>query len=58
MLDLSQGVDKDLMRLVDLMAPLAGGGELGRLLIQLPPSFGYGLGRLEAFFRIMPKGQH
>jgi uncharacterized protein YecE (DUF72 family) len=56
MLDLSQGADQDLMRFVDLMAPLAGANKLGCLLIQLPPSFSYDLGRLEAFFKVMPKG--
>jgi uncharacterized protein YecE (DUF72 family) len=56
MLDLSQGADQDLMRFVDLMGPLTGANKLGCLLIQLPPSFSYDPGRLEAFFRIMPKG--
>jgi uncharacterized protein YecE (DUF72 family) len=56
MLDLSQGADQDLMRFVDLMAPLAGANKLGCLLIQLPPSFSYDPGTLEAFLSILPKG--
>jgi uncharacterized protein YecE (DUF72 family) len=54
-LDLSKGVDSDLARFVDAMAPLAISGKLGCLLIQLPPSYGFDLDGLEEFFKVLPK---
>jgi uncharacterized protein YecE (DUF72 family) len=38
-LDLSKGAEVDLVRFLDLMAPLKESSKLGPLLIQLPPSF-------------------
>ena len=55
-LDLGRGVREDLFRFLHLMKPLIEEEKLGPLLIQLPPSFTYsgGLGKLEAFLRILP----
>ena len=54
MLDLHEGVEEDLQKFVELIEPISLGGKLGCILIQLPPKFGYDLGRLENFFRILP----
>jgi len=54
-LDMSKGIDKDLMKFVDLIAPLAISGKLGCILIQLPPGFRYNPDRLEEFFKVLPK---
>ena len=40
-LDLSKGVEADLVRFLSLMKPLISGGKLGPVLIQLPPSFSF-----------------
>ena len=40
-LDLSKGVESDLIRFLGLMKPLMVSGKLGPVLIQLPPSFSY-----------------
>jgi uncharacterized protein YecE (DUF72 family) len=54
-LDLTLGVEEDLRRFVDVMSPLATSDKLGCLLIQLPPSYGFDLGGLESFLKILPK---
>lgn len=54
MLDLSQDVEKDLQRFLELMEPLSLGGKLGCLLIQLPPKLGYKPKEMEDFFKILP----
>ena len=40
-LDLSKGVEADLVKFLSLMSPLILGGKLGPVLIQLPPSYGF-----------------
>jgi uncharacterized protein YecE (DUF72 family) len=40
-LDLSKGVETDLVKFLSLLKPLIAGGKLGPVLIQLPPSFSY-----------------
>jgi uncharacterized protein YecE (DUF72 family) len=54
-LDMSKGIDKDLLRFVDLITPLAISGKLGCILIQLPPGLRYNPGRLEEFFKVLPR---
>jgi uncharacterized protein YecE (DUF72 family) len=53
-LDLSQGVEEDLQRFVEIMEPLWLSGKLGCMLIQLPPRLTYQLTEMEAFFKILP----
>ncbi len=40
-LDLSKGVEADLIRFLSLLKPLIASGKLGPVLIQLPPSYSY-----------------
>ena len=40
-LDLSKGVEADLVRFLGVMKPLIASGKLGPVLVQLPPSFSY-----------------
>lgn len=40
-LDLSKGVESDLVRFLGLLRPLIATGKLGPVLVQLPPSFSY-----------------
>ena len=55
-LDLSKGVEIDLVEFLDLMRPLHESKKLGPLLIQLPPSFGASKKRdLVRFFEVLPK---
>lgn len=55
-LDLEQGVEIDLRRFLDLLAPLKDTNKLGPLLIQLPPSFSRKEEPfLESFFEVLPK---
>jgi uncharacterized protein YecE (DUF72 family) len=55
-LDSEQGVEVDLVKFTDLMAPLKDSNKLGPLLIQLPPSFPQNeIDKLETFFEILPK---
>ncbi|MDG6906783.1 MAG: DUF72 domain-containing protein [Nitrososphaerota archaeon] len=55
-LDLEKGVEIDLVKFLDLLAPLKDSGKLGPLLIQLPPSFDLGsLSKLKDFLAILPK---
>lgn len=55
-LDLERGAKDDLFRFLHLMKPLADGGKLGPLLVQLPPSFAYsgGLKKLQGFLGVLP----
>lgn len=53
-LDLNEGVEEDLQKFLELMAPLSLSGKLGCLLIQLPPRFAYNPEKLEDFFKILP----
>ena len=53
-LELTQGIEKDLHRFLELMEPLSLGGKLGCILIQLPPRFDYKPRQLEDFFRLLP----
>ena len=50
-LKLSQNVEEDLSRFIELMEPLILGGKLGCILIQLPPKFGYKPKEMEDFSR-------
>jgi uncharacterized protein YecE (DUF72 family) len=52
--DLTQGVEEDLQKFLDLMEPLSLGGKLGCILIQLPPKFSYRPKEMEDFFKILP----
>ncbi len=55
-LDLEQGVELDLDKFIDLLAPLKDSNKLGPLLIQLPPSFSRNeIDKLKTFFEILPK---
>lgn len=53
-LELSQDVETDLQRFVEVMEPLWLGGKLACFLIQLPPRFDYRPEQMEAFFKILP----
>ncbi len=53
-LDLSQGVEEDLQKFIELMEPLALSGKLGCILIQLPPRHVYRPTEMEDFFKILP----
>lgn len=56
-LDLEQGIEIDLVKFIDLLAPLKETSKLGPLLIQLPPSFSRKeIDKLENFFDVLPKG--
>jgi len=55
-LDLAQGVEVDLGKFIDVLAPLKDAKKLGPLLIQLPPSFTRNeINVLGEFFEILPK---
>ncbi|HYB03474.1 MAG TPA: DUF72 domain-containing protein [Nitrososphaerales archaeon] len=55
-LDLEQGVEIDLGKFIDVLAPLKDAKKLGPLLIQLPPSFTFNeIGILGNFFEVLPK---
>lgn len=54
MLNLEEGVERDLNRFCDLIRPLLLNGKLGCLLIQLPPKYAFDLDHLDRFFRILP----
>ncbi len=54
-LDLKLGVEQDLLRFLEVMAPLHNTGKLASLLLQLPPSFKADLSIVENFFKILPK---
>jgi len=51
MLGLNGDIKSDLDNFLQIMQPLLLDGKLACLLIQLPPSYGYDLGSLEAFFQ-------
>lgn len=55
-LDLSKGVEVDLVRFLSLMKPLIAAGKLGPVLIQLPPSYSYekDFERLKGFLGVIP----
>jgi uncharacterized protein YecE (DUF72 family) len=55
-LDVSKGVETDLVRFLSLMKPLIAAGKLGPVLIQLPPSYSYekDFERLKGFLGIIP----
>jgi uncharacterized protein YecE (DUF72 family) len=56
-LDISQGVEADLVRFLSLLKPLMAAGKLGPVLIQLPPSYSYenDFGRLKGFLDMAPE---
>lgn len=54
MLDLTKGVEEDVKRFCQLMAPLQQNGKLGCILIQLRPSLDFQPERLQKFFEILP----
>lgn len=54
-LDLSLGIEEDTQKFVELMEPLALGGKLGCILIQLPPRCSYNPDTMDEFFKILPK---
>jgi len=56
-LDLSKGVESDLIRFLGLMKPLIASGKLGPVLVQLPPSFSYhsDFERLKGFLTQAPE---
>jgi len=53
-LDLTQDIQEDLDKFIELMEPLWTSGKLGCMLIQLPPKFDYKPKELEDFFKILP----
>jgi uncharacterized protein YecE (DUF72 family) len=53
-LDLSQGIQEDLEKFIELMEPLWLGGKLGCLLIQLPPKYDYKPKEFEELLKILP----
>jgi len=56
-LELSKGVEADLIRFLGLLKPLIAAGKLGPILIQLPPSFSYqsDFDKLRAFLSKTPE---
>ncbi len=56
-LDLSKGVEADLIRFLGLLRPLIASGKLGPVLVQLPPSFSYqsDFDRLKGFLAQTPE---
>ena len=54
-LDVKQGVEQDLQRFLEVMAPLHNTGKLASLLLQLPPSLKADLDVLENFLKVLPK---
>jgi uncharacterized protein YecE (DUF72 family) len=57
-LDLERGVEIDLGKFIDVLAPLKDAKKLGPLLIQLPPSFTFNeIDVLGNFFEVLPKDQ-
>ena len=52
-LGLKGDVKSDLDSFLELMRPLQLGGKLACLLVQLPPSYDYNPGNLEAFFKLL-----
>ena len=56
-LELSKGVEADLIRFLGLLKPLIAAGKLGPILIQLPPSFSYqsDFDKLRAFLSKAPE---
>jgi uncharacterized protein YecE (DUF72 family) len=53
-LQITQGIEQDLEKFIELMEPLISSGKLGVILIQLPPKFSYRPKALEDFFRLLP----
>ena len=55
-LSLSEGIEEDLNRFLEILRPLSNSGKLGVLLIQLPPSFTYDKHEdlLKNFLKILP----
>jgi len=53
-LDLTKGVDEDVKRFCQLMAPLQQNGKLRCILIQLPPSLDFQPEAMEKFLEILP----
>lgn len=53
----SKGVEEDLNQFLQLMQPLADGGKLGCLLVQLPPRLKFNSNKVEAFYAILPSEQ-
>ncbi|MDG7009060.1 MAG: DUF72 domain-containing protein [Nitrososphaerota archaeon] len=56
-LDLSKGVEADLVRFLGLLRPLIAAGKLGPVLIQLPPSYSFqpDFEKLKAFLEMSPE---
>jgi len=56
-LDLTKGVEADLIRFLSLLKPLIATGKLGPILVQLPPSFSYqaDFEKLKGFLRKAPE---
>ncbi len=54
----SKGVEEDLNQFLQLMQPLAEGGKLGCLLVQLPPRLKFNSNKVEAFYAILPEQFH
>ncbi len=56
-LDISKGVEADLIRFLGLLRPLIASGKLGPVLVQLPPSFSYqsDFDRLKGFLAQTPE---
>ncbi len=50
-----KGVEEDLNQFLQLMQPLAEGGKLGCLLVQLPPRLKFNPSKVEAFYTILPE---
>jgi uncharacterized protein YecE (DUF72 family) len=53
-LDLTQNVEQDLQKFIELIEPLYLDGKLGCVLIQLPPRYSYKPKELEDFLKILP----
>ena len=55
-LDLSRGVEADLIRFLGLLRPLIAAGKLGPVLIQLPPSYSYqsDFEKMKGFLGLVP----
>jgi uncharacterized protein YecE (DUF72 family) len=57
MLDLTKGVEADLVKFLSLLKPLTADGKLGPILIQLPPSYSYqaDFDKLKGFLGLIPE---
>ena len=54
-LDLNRGIEEDLNQFLKVMSPVIDAGKLAAILVQLPPSLRFNVGKLESFLSILPE---